>query len=115
LSLLTASAYGSYIANERFTWATVNQVLAAGEADAVALGVPLPANLDLPARFRQTAPLNTPDQSTFYTSGPNGYTDYPTLPNGVLKLDLPIVQPEDRGAQAAGIPAIDPGRTYLAC
>jgi len=70
---------GSYIANEGFNQATANQVLVAGEADAVAFGVPLLANPDLPARFRQNAPLNTPDQATFYASGPKGYTDYPTL------------------------------------
>jgi len=70
---------GSYIANEGFSQATANQVLAAGEADAVAFGVPLLANPDLPARFRQNAPLNPPDQSTFYAPGPKGYTDYPVL------------------------------------
>jgi len=76
---LKAAFGGSYIANEGFTQATANQVLAAGEADAVAFGVPLLANPDLPARFRKNAPLNTPDQATFYASGPKGYTDYPTL------------------------------------
>ena len=76
---LKAAFGGSYIANEGFTQATANQVLVAGEADAVAFGVPLLANPDLPARFRQNAPLNAPDQSTFYASGPKGYTDYPTL------------------------------------
>jgi 2,4-dienoyl-CoA reductase-like NADH-dependent reductase (Old Yellow Enzyme family) len=70
---------GSYIANEGFSQATANQVLAAGEADAVAFGVPLLANPDLPARFRRNAPLNAPDQSTFYAPGPKGYTDYPVL------------------------------------
>lgn len=76
---LKAAFGGSYIANEKFTQATANQVLAAGEADAVAFGVPLLANPDLPVRFRRNAPLNTPDQSTFYASGPKGYTDYPVL------------------------------------
>ena len=77
---LKAAFGGSYIANEGFTQATANQVLAAGEADAIAFGVPLLANPDLPARFRQNALLNKPDQSTFYASGPKGYTDYPVLP-----------------------------------
>ena len=54
-------------------------MVAAVEADAVAFGVLLLANPDLPARFRQNAPLNTPDQSTFYASEPKGYTDYPVL------------------------------------
>lgn len=68
---------GRYIANEKFTQATANQVLAAGEADAVAFGVPFLANPDLPERFRKNAPLNAPDQTTFYAPGPKGYTDYP--------------------------------------
>ncbi|MEI8288247.1 MAG: alkene reductase [Verrucomicrobiota bacterium] len=68
---------GAYIANEKFTQATGNQVLAAGEADAVAYGVPFIANPDLPERFKQNAPLNPPNQSTFYAAGEKGYTDYP--------------------------------------
>ena len=71
---------GSYIANEKFTQITGNQVLAAGEADAVAFGVPFLANPDLPKRFQQKAALNAPDQSTFYAPGQKGYTDYPFLP-----------------------------------
>ena len=70
---------GSYIANEKFTRATAGQVLAAGEADAVAFGVPFLSNPDLPERFRQNAPLNQPDPAAFYASGPKGYTDYPFL------------------------------------
>jgi 2,4-dienoyl-CoA reductase-like NADH-dependent reductase (Old Yellow Enzyme family) len=76
---LKAAFGGSYIANEKFTRATAGQVLAAGEADAVAFGVPFLANPDLPARLRQNAPLNEPEPSTFYAPGPKGYTDYPTL------------------------------------
>ncbi|QDV32615.1 alkene reductase [Tautonia plasticadhaerens] len=70
---------GVYIANERFTRETAGQVLAAGEADAVAFGVQFIANPDLPRRFALGAELNAPDPSTFYASGPHGYTDYPTL------------------------------------
>jgi len=70
---------GRYIANERFTKATADQVLAADEADAVAFGVPFLANPDLPERFRLDAPLNAPDQPTFYSPGPKGYTDYRSL------------------------------------
>ena len=76
---LKAAFGGSYIANEKFTQATANQVLAAGEADAVAFGVLFLANPDLPERFRQNASLNQPDPSTFYPPGPKGYTDYPFL------------------------------------
>jgi 2,4-dienoyl-CoA reductase-like NADH-dependent reductase (Old Yellow Enzyme family) len=76
---LKAAFGGRYIANEKFTRATASQVLAAGEADAVAFGVPFIANPDLPERFRQSAALNEPDPSTFYGPGPKGYTDYPFL------------------------------------
>jgi 2,4-dienoyl-CoA reductase-like NADH-dependent reductase (Old Yellow Enzyme family) len=70
---------GNYIANEKFTFATANQILASGEADAVAFGVPFLANPDLPERFRRGVPLNAPDPSTFYAPGPKGYTDYPAI------------------------------------
>lgn len=68
---------GVYVANEKFTLETGNATLAAGEADAVAFGVPYIANPDLPERFRLGAPLNAPDPSTFYAPGAKGYTDYP--------------------------------------
>ena len=70
---------GVYITNERYTLAQANQVIQAGEADAVAFGQLFIANPDLPARFTRNASLNVPDGSTFFTPGPHGYTDYPTL------------------------------------
>ena len=70
---------GVFIANERFTGETARQVLARGEADAVAFGVLFIANPDLPHRLATGAPLNEPDPATFYASGPEGYTDYPAL------------------------------------
>jgi 2,4-dienoyl-CoA reductase-like NADH-dependent reductase (Old Yellow Enzyme family) len=82
---LKATFGGSYIANEKFTRATASQTLAAGEADAVAFGVLFLANPDLPARFRQNAPLDEPDPSTFYASGPKGYTDYPALEKTLVR------------------------------
>jgi 2,4-dienoyl-CoA reductase-like NADH-dependent reductase (Old Yellow Enzyme family) len=70
---------GVYIANQQFTQQTAEQTIAAGEADAVAFGVLFIANPDLPTRFATGAPLNSPDQTTFYAPGPKGYTDYPAL------------------------------------
>ena len=70
---------GVYIANEKYTQAQADQVIQAGEADAVAFGQLFIANPDLPARFARNAPLNAPDPSTFYAPGPHGYTDYPEL------------------------------------
>ena len=58
---------------------TAEQVLGAGEADAVAFGVPFIANPDLPRRFALNAALNEPVSSTFYGIGSKGYTDYPAL------------------------------------
>ncbi len=76
---LKAAFGGAYIANERFTKQTAAEVLAAGEADAVAFGQLFIANPDLPHRFATDAPLNQPDPKTFYTHGPEGYVDYPFL------------------------------------
>ncbi len=71
---------GVFIANEKFTADSAREALSSGNADAVAFGIPAIANPDLVERFRTNAPLNTPDPSTFYGSGPIGYTDYPFLP-----------------------------------
>ncbi|WP_395737863.1 alkene reductase [Prosthecobacter sp.] len=70
---------GVYVANEKFTLESGNAILAAGDADAVAFGVPFLANPDLPKRFAQNAALNAPDPATFYADGAKGYTDYPAL------------------------------------
>ncbi|PXW17637.1 alkene reductase [Paraburkholderia caballeronis] len=72
---------GPYIANEKFTVETAQQVLDAGEADAVAWGQLFIANPDLPRRFKLNAPLNAPDPKTYYAEGETGYTDYPALEN----------------------------------
>lgn len=70
---------GVYVANEKFTLESGNAILSAGDADAVAFGVPFLANPDLPKRFATGAALNNPDPSTFYADGAKGYTDYPAL------------------------------------
>ncbi len=50
-----------------------------GRADAIAFGRPFIANPDLVERIRHGAPFNKDVQSTWYSQGPEGYTDYPTL------------------------------------
>jgi 2,4-dienoyl-CoA reductase-like NADH-dependent reductase (Old Yellow Enzyme family) len=70
---------GAYIVNEGFTKETAEEVLARGEADAVAFGKDFIANPDLVQRFKTNAPLNKWNPATFYSSGPEGYVDYPTL------------------------------------
>ncbi len=77
--LLKREFGGVYIANEGMDKHTAEQVLAAGEADAVAFGKAFIANPDLPRRLALDAPLNAPDPSTFYHASAEGYTDYPAL------------------------------------
>jgi 2,4-dienoyl-CoA reductase-like NADH-dependent reductase (Old Yellow Enzyme family) len=79
LPRLKAIFGGKVIANERFSQASAEKTLATGEADAVAWGVLYIANPDLPRRFAEAAPLNKPDENTFYSPGPHGFTDYPAL------------------------------------
>jgi 2,4-dienoyl-CoA reductase-like NADH-dependent reductase (Old Yellow Enzyme family) len=76
---LQAAFGGPYIANERFTLESATELLAAGEADAVAFGKLFIANPDLLQRFRRGGPFNEPDIAGFYAGGAKGYTDYPTL------------------------------------
>ncbi len=70
---------GVYIANEGFTLDSAEQMLSAGEADAVAFGKLFIANPDLPERFARNAPLNRWSTETFYAGGQHGYVDYPRL------------------------------------
>jgi N-ethylmaleimide reductase len=76
--VLSKTFGGPVIVNGGYDFARAEAALAAGAA-AVAFGVPYLANPDLLERFRQRAPLNTPDAGTFYGGGERGYTDYPAL------------------------------------
>lgn len=53
-----------------------------GAADLVAFGRPFISNPDLVDRLSTGVPLAEPDQATFYTPGPEGYTDYPAFKDG---------------------------------
>ena len=70
---------GPYVANNGYSRELAIESIAAGRIDAVAFGVKFLANPDLVERFRIDAPLNTPDQATFYGGGEHGYVDYPFL------------------------------------
>jgi 2,4-dienoyl-CoA reductase-like NADH-dependent reductase (Old Yellow Enzyme family) len=70
---------GVYIANEKMTKEAAEQLLAKGEADAVAWGQWFIANPDLPERLKRNAPLNPARPEKFYAPGAEGYTDYPAL------------------------------------
>jgi len=68
-----------FILSGGFNRDSAEAALVAGRGDLVAFGRAMLANPDLVARMQQGAALNEPDPSTFYTAGPRGYTDYPTL------------------------------------
>lgn len=70
---------GAVIVNEGLTKDSATQLLNDGVADAAAFGKDYLANPDLPERFQQNAELNKWELATFYSPGPHGYTDYPTL------------------------------------
>jgi N-ethylmaleimide reductase len=70
---------GVYFAGAGLTKESGEGLLAKGLADAVVYGTKFISNPDLPKRFKLGAPLNEPDQTTFYTPGERGYTDYPAL------------------------------------
>jgi N-ethylmaleimide reductase len=53
--------------------------LAAGRGDLIAVGKLFLANPDLVERWSKSTNLNTPDPTSFYSPGPKGYVDYPTL------------------------------------
>lgn len=69
----------TFITNGGYDQALGEKAVAAGEVDAIAYGVLFIANPDLVKRFSTQAPLNTPDNETFYTHEARGYTDYPPL------------------------------------
>ena len=70
---------GPFILAGEFTRETAAKAIESGRADFIAFGRLYIANPDLVARFRLGAPLNTPDETTFYSGGDAGYIDYPTL------------------------------------
>lgn len=74
-----AAFTGVLIGNMGYTAEEAEQAITEGKLDAVAFGTSFLANPDLPERLALQAPLNAPNPATFYSPGPEGYTDYPTL------------------------------------
>jgi N-ethylmaleimide reductase len=70
---------GTLITNGNYTQEAANIALTNGQADLVSFGKLFLANPDLIERFERNAPFNQPDPNTFYSSGQQGYTDYPFL------------------------------------
>lgn len=79
LTPVRANYKGTLIGNMGYTGTEADQAIAEGKVDAVAFGTSFLANPDLPARIKASAPLNRPNAATFYTPGPEGYTDYPAM------------------------------------
>ncbi len=74
---------GPVVLNTGFSSVTqlhdVEDILERGLGDLVAVGREFLANPDLVRRWREDAPLNAPNEQTFYGGGAQGYTDYPSL------------------------------------
>jgi len=70
---------GTYIANNGYDFKLATDVLDRNKADLIAFGKLFISNPDLVERLKLGAPLNAPDQKTFYGGGAAGYTDYPVL------------------------------------
>lgn len=79
LAALRQAFHGPLIVANGFNLETATRIVTESLADAVAFGRLFLANPDLPERFRLNAPLNSPDESTFYGGAEKGYTDYPAL------------------------------------
>ncbi|RII74215.1 alkene reductase [Pseudomonas monteilii] len=70
---------GAFILAAEFDRDSAIRAIAEGRADFIAFGRLFISNPDLAERFRRQAPLNTPDEASFYVGGDQGYIDYPTL------------------------------------
>jgi N-ethylmaleimide reductase len=67
------------VLNQDYTREKADADLASGLADAISFGRPFISNPDLPERLRTGTALTPDDFRTWYSSGPEGYTDWPTL------------------------------------
>jgi N-ethylmaleimide reductase len=76
---LRAAFSGKIIVCGQYTAESGEKRLQRGQADLIAFGRAYLANPDLDVRFRENAPLNKPNEATFYCGADEGYTDYPTL------------------------------------
>jgi N-ethylmaleimide reductase len=79
LELIRRKYHGTLIVAGGFDQDTSEQWISTGRTDAIAFGRKFLANPDLPERFRERAPLNREDPSTYYGGGEKGYIDYLTL------------------------------------
>lgn len=78
-SRFRASGGKAIILSGGYDGARAEADLSSGAADLIAFGRPFIANPDLVERLKTGAPLAVADMAVFYTSGPEGYTDFPAL------------------------------------
>lgn len=72
-----AAFKGALLCGLGYTPAEAAATVAAGTADAIVFGHHYVSNPDLVERIRDGITLAEPNAGTLYSSGPNGYTDYP--------------------------------------
>lgn len=66
------------VLNQEYTLESATEDLASGLADAISFGRPYISNPDLVERLRDGTELAPDNFKTWYSPGPEGYTDYPT-------------------------------------
>jgi 2,4-dienoyl-CoA reductase-like NADH-dependent reductase (Old Yellow Enzyme family) len=74
-SQLKAAFGGVLVANQGLDKDSGNRILAAGDADAIGIGVPFIGNADLVERLRKDIPLQAARPEFFYGGGREGYLD----------------------------------------
>lgn len=70
---------GTLVINGGYNKKTASDALDHGEADAVSFGIMFLCNPDLIRRLKENGPFNKPSFATLYSTGAQGYTDYPTM------------------------------------
>ncbi len=74
---------GPLVLNSDYFYDNASAALAGNKADAISFGRTFMTNPDLPERFGAGAELNPIDFTpTWYSQGPEGYIDYPTMEQG---------------------------------
>ncbi len=76
---MRAAFKGPFILAGGFDRDSAERALVDGRADLIAFARSFLANPDLLTRMQTASTMSTPDDLTFYTPGPKGYTDYPML------------------------------------
>ncbi|HTU99692.1 MAG TPA: hypothetical protein VMF13_04085, partial [Luteitalea sp.] len=88
---------GVLVTNASFNADAAEAVLARGDADLVAFGVPFLTTPDFVERTREGMPVNAGDRATFYGGDDRGYVDYPYR-DGSVRLSLDEVLGETTAA-----------------